>query len=190
LVALEIGDLKSLDFDLNLSGFEPIEIDRFLFPGAGEGPEDEVLDPPQEPVTRSGDLWLCGSHRVLCGDATSQEAVTRLLGGTKPQLMVTDPPYGVAYDPNWRELAGLGRQRQTGTVPNDDCVDWTQAYRLFPGDVSYVWHAGTHASEVAAHLESSGFRIRAQIIWAKQHFALSRGDYHWQHEPCWYAERG
>jgi DNA modification methylase len=107
----------------------------------------------------------------------------------KPVLMVTDPPYGVDYDPNWRERAGLGRPRQIGTVANDQQVDWSAAYCLFPGNVVYVWHAGVHAAEVAAGLESAGLRIRSQIIWAKQHFALSRGDYHWQHEPCWYAVR-
>jgi DNA modification methylase len=95
----------------------------------------------------------------------------------------------VRLDPQWRERAGLGRQRQTGTVPNDDRVDWRAAYRLFEGDVAYIWHAGVHAAQVAAGLEELGFRIRAQIIWAKQHFALGRGDYHWQHEPCWYAVR-
>ena len=100
-----------------------------------------------------------------------------------------DPPYGVAYDPLWREQAGLGTQRQTGRVQNDDCVDWTSAYRLFPGDVV------TSGMPVCAcrrgghwHL-AAGFTIRSQIIWAKQHFALSRGHYHWQHEPCWYAVR-
>ena len=65
----------------------------------------------------------------------------------------------------------------------------TSAYRLFPGDVAYVWHAGLHAGEVAVGLEAVGLRIRSQIIWAKQNFALNRGDYHWQHEPCWYAVR-
>jgi DNA modification methylase len=103
--------------------------------------------------------------------------------------MVSDPPYGVQLDPQWRERAGLGRQRQTGTIPNDDRVDWTAAYRLFTGDVAYVWHAGVHATEVAAGLTTADFRIRAQIIWVKQHFALGRGDYHWCHEPCWYAVR-
>jgi DNA modification methylase len=68
-------------------------------------------------------------------------------------------------------------------------VDWSAAYRLFPGDAAYVWHAGVHAAAVASTLGSAGFRIRAQIVWAKQHFALGRGDYHWQHEPCWYAVR-
>jgi DNA modification methylase len=125
----------------------------------------------------------------LCGDATDAVAGQRLLGSTQPQLMVTDPPYGVEYDPQWRERAGLGQQRQIGAVRHDDIVDWTAAYQLFAGSVAYVWHAGIHAAEVAAGLIASGFEIRAQIIWAKQHFALSRGHYHWQHEPCWYAVR-
>ena len=189
LVALEIGELKALDFDLNLTGFEPAEIDSFLFRALDEASEEAIPEPPESAVTRLGDLWLCGEHRVLCGDATSPQAVNSLLGAVTPTLLVTDPPYGVDYDPNWRERAGLGRQRQNGTIPNDDRVDWSQAYRLFPGDVAYVWHAGVHASEVAAGLEAEGMRIRAQIIWAKQHFALGRGDYHWQHEPCFYAVR-
>jgi DNA modification methylase len=200
LVALEIVELKALDFDLNLTGFDPIEIDELLFRDGDEGQEDAVPEAPESAVTRLGDLWLCGSaisasnatfepHRVLCGDATSPEAVSTLFSTVTPTLLVTDPPYGVDYDPNWRERAGLGRQRQTGTILNDDRVDWSQAYRLFLGDVAYVWHAGVHASEVAAGLEAVGMRIRAQIIWAKQHFALGRGDYHWQHEPCWYAVR-
>jgi DNA modification methylase len=190
LVALEIEDLKALDFDLTLTGFDPVEIDEFLFgEQKEETPDQAVPELPEHAITQLGDLWICGEHRVLCGDATSAEAVGTLLGSAKPALMLTDPPYGVAYDPNWRERAGLGRQRQTGTVANDQQVDWSAAYRLFAGDVAYVWHAGVHAAEVAAGLESAGLRIRSQIIWAKQHFALSRGDYHWQHEPCWYAVR-
>jgi DNA modification methylase len=189
LVALEMAELQALDFDLNLTGFEAPEIDDFLFRDANEEPDDVAPEPPEEAVTRAGDLWLCGSHRVLCGDATVAEAVRRVLDSAMPTLMVTDPPYGVEYDPIWRERAGLGRQRQTGTVANDHRVDWAEAYQLFAGDVAYVWHAGVHAGEVAAGLESVGLRIRAQIIWAKQHFALGRGDYHWQHEPCWYGVR-
>jgi hypothetical protein len=78
--------------------------------------------------------------------------------------MATDPPYGVSYDPMWRESAGLGQQRQTGKVTNDDQVDWGAAYKLFPGDVAYVWHAGVHAGEVAVGIEGAGFEIRSQII--------------------------
>ena len=89
----------------------------------------------------------------------------------------------------WMERAGLGRQRQVGAVPNDDQVDWSAAYRLFPGDVAYVWHAGVHAVEVARGLVAADFQIRSQIIWVKQHFTLSRGHYHWAHEPCWVCVR-
>lgn len=187
LVALEIQELKALDFDLDLTGFSAVEINRFLGPAESA---ESIPEPPKEAVTRTGDLWLLeNSHRVLCGDATSAEDVSRLLDSTTPVAMVTDPPYGVEYDPTWRERAGLGPQRQTGTVLNDDRVDWSQAFLLFHGDIAYVWHAGVHAAEVAAGLEATGLRIRAQIIWAKQHFALGRGDYHWQHEPCWYCVR-
>jgi DNA modification methylase len=188
LVALELADLNALDFDLSLTGFDPFEIDEFLFPDPALRP-DKAPDPLKCPVTRLGDLWRLPSHRVLSGDATSPEAVARLLGQDRPTLLLTDPPYGVKYDPDWRERAGLGQQRQTGLVLNDDRVDWSEAYKLFPGDVAYIWHAGLHAAEVAAGLEAAGFRIRAQIVWLKQHFALSRGDFHWQHEPCWYAVR-
>ena len=104
--------------------------------------------------------------------------------------MVTDPPYGVELEPKWREAAGLNpRTRQGGKVANDDRIDWSEAWALFPGDVAYVWHAGIHAAEVALGLQACGFQIRSQIIWVKQHFAISRGAYHWRHEPCWYAVR-
>jgi DNA modification methylase len=189
LLTLELSELQAMDFDLNLTGFDPLEIDNFLLGGEADPAEDTLPDRSEETVTKPGDLWVCEPHRVLCDDATSEDAVRLLFGEAIPRLMVTDPPYGVGLDPEWRERAGLGRQRQTGTMPNDDRVDWTAAYRLFAGDVAYVWHAGIHAAEVAAGLTTAGFRIRAQIIWAKQHFALSRGDYHWAHEPAWYAIR-
>ena len=188
LLTLEIEELRELDFDLALTGFDAHELDGFLFPDAAGAGED-TPDAPADPVTRAGELWSLGGHRVLCADATVAEVVGRLLRAEQPPLMVTDPPYGVEYDPAWRERAGLGRQRQTGVVPNDHRADWSEAYRLFRGHVAYVWHAGVHATEVAAGLESTGLRIRAQIIWAKQNFVLGRGDYHWQHEPCWYAVR-
>ena len=75
------------------------------------------------------------------------------------------------------------------SADNDDQADWSAAWALFPGDVAYVWHAGKFAATVQASLERCEFEVRSQIIWAKDPFALSRGDYHWQHEPCWYAVR-
>ena len=109
------------------------------------------------------------------------------MSGVTPLLMVTDPPYGVEYDPSWRNQAGAAKTKRTGKVLNDDRADWREAWVLFPGDVAYVWHGALHAGEVAESLEAAGFNIRSQIIWAKERLVLSRGDYHWQHEPCAYA---
>src|SRR6266567_1229819 len=117
LVALEVQELKAMNFDLALTGFAPVEIDKLLFAGDPEflSPE-QIPEMPSEAVSQLGDRWRCDEHVILCGDATSQEAVQLLLGGSQPRLMVTDPPYGVAYDPSWRERAGLGRPRQVGTI--------------------------------------------------------------------------
>lgn len=135
-----------------------------------------------------------GSHRLMCGDCTEREAVSALLCGVKPGLMVTDPPYGVEYDADWRNHAVRVNGKAFGAraiskVNNDDIADWGGAWSLFPGDICYIWHAGKFASTVQRSLEEAGFEIRAQIIWAKSHFAISRGNYHWKHESCWYAVR-
>jgi DNA modification methylase len=133
-------------------------------------------------------------HQIFVGDSTDPACVQRLLGREKPFLMVTDPPYGVDYDPAWRqESAEAGHlayaARRIGEVANDDRADWREAWRLFPGDVVYCWHAGKHASKVQASIEAAGFEIRSHLIWSKPHFPISRGHYHWRHEPCWYAIR-
>jgi DNA modification methylase len=158
----------------------------------GDGPvagEDHVPELPVSPVSVPGDLWQLGAHRLICGDSTAADVVGRLLGDVRPLLMVTDPPYGVEYDPSWRNQAGAAKTKRTGKVLNDDRADWREAWALFPGDVAYVWHGALHAATVADSLTAAGFAIRSQIIWAKDRLVLSRGDYHWQHEPCWYAVR-
>jgi DNA modification methylase len=161
----------------------------FAAPTTGLTDENAVVEPGPTDIVR-GDLFALGPHRVICGDATSTRDVARLLDGAKPNLMATDPPYGVAYDPAWRHRANPSQRTAVGRVLNDDRAEWGVAWRLFPGSVAYVWHAALKAATVAADLESAGFAIRSQIIWVKQHHALSRGDYHWAHEPAWYAVRG
>ena len=150
--------------------------------------ENAVIEPPPTDIT-VGDMFALGRHRVLCGDATSPEDVRRVLDGVVPVLMATDPPYGVEYDPAWRHDADPSQRTAVGRVRNDDRAEWGDAYALFPGPVAYVWHAGLRAGVVAAELERVGFGVRSQIIWQKQHFAMSRGHYHWAHEPAWYAVR-
>jgi len=178
--------------EADVPGFSMEDLDRILADAESErertNPDDVPLV-PEDPVSIPGDLWILGKHRLVCGDSTDRETVARLLGGAAPQLMVTDPPYGVEYDPTWRHRAGVNRSRRIGRVENDDRSDWREAWTLFPGDVAYVWHGALRAVSVAQSLEACGFTLRAQIIWAKERLVLGRGDYHWQHEPCWYAVR-
>ena len=188
LLPLELEDLKTLEIDLGLTGFDVDELARLLTPTdyGGNTDENAVPEIPEKPASQPGDVWLLGNHRLVCGDSTVADHVALCLGNVRPHLMVTDPPYGVAYDPAWRNDAGVNKQRR-GAVVNDERCDWSEAWALFPGSVAYVWHAGKHAAAVQQSLERCGFEVRSQIIWAKNRFALSRGNYHWQHEPCWYA---
>ena len=194
MLRIELGELRE-DFgieDMSLIGFSADDLaeilpDALIDTTGGLTDPDDVPEVPEAPVTRPGDVWLLGKHRLLCGDSTVATDVEKVLGGVTPLLMVTDPPYGVEYDPSWRNQAGAAKTNRTGKVLNDDRADWREAWALFPGDVAYVWHGALHAREVIESLEVCGFTLRSQIIWAKERLVLSRGDYHWQHEPAWYA---
>jgi DNA modification methylase len=188
----DVDMLKRLHADgLDLSAFWTDAEFATLFAESTAGLTDEnaVVEPGPTDIVR-GELFVLGRHRLLCGDATSAGDVRRLLDGATPVLMTTDPPYGVNYRPAWRHRVNPNQRTAVGRVMNDDRAEWTAAWTLFPGAIAYVWHAALKATTVAADLEAAGFKIRSQIIWQKQHFALSRGDYHWGHEPAWYAVRG
>ena len=192
MLKIELSDLQGEGFNLELTGFSLSEIAGFLDKNEGLTDPDAVPEAPVDPVTVLGDVWVMGRHRIACGSSTEADTVDKVLAGVKPHLMVTDPPYGVVYDANWRNEADRANgkpygARAVGKVENDDRADWTEAWALFPGDVAYVWHAGLFAGVVAESLQSCGFKLRSQIIWAKSNFAIGRGDYHWHHEPCWYA---
>ena len=169
----------------------PEEFARLLAPEGPEAQLDEntVLAPPTTTTIRRGDVFQLGRHRLACGDATSATDVARLLAGATPCLMVTDPPYGVNYQPAFRHTAYPRQRTAVGRVTNDTQADWAAAYALFPGDVAYVWHAALFADVVMAGLRQAQFEVRSQIIWAKPTFVLGRGAYHWQHEPVWFAVR-
>lgn len=137
---------------------------------------------------RPGEVWALGRHRLMCGDATSPDDVARLLAGDIPNLMVSDPPYGVMCDPSWRKN-NFGHRRTGRAIKNDSRSDWSAGWALFPGNVAYTWHGGKYPDIASLALRRAGFEIRAQIIWAKPNHAISRGHYHWKHESCLYAVR-
>nr|WP_284283080.1 site-specific DNA-methyltransferase [Mesorhizobium amorphae] len=190
-LGLELSDLNDLGFDVSLTGFDEIEIAALTStanPGLTD--PDDVPEPPAKPTALPGDVWVLGKHRLISGDSTNPADVDRVLAGVKPHLLVSDPPFGVNYDPAWRTRLGVPSEGlATGTVLNDDRSDWREAWALFPGDVMYIWHAALHSASVVTSLEASGFAVRAQIIWDKTRLVIGRGDYHWQHEPAWYAVR-
>jgi DNA modification methylase len=191
MLSLELKDLSGLGVDLSTLGFTSQDLAAALTPGVSSGLTDEndVPELSETAVSRTGDIWYLGPHRIACGDSTDPAVVKALFSTLQPQLMATDPPYGVNYDPAWRHRAGVNRSGRVGKVRNDERSDWQAAWALFPGSIAYVWHGALHASTVAESLMREGFAIRAQIIWAKERLVIGRGDYHWQHEPCWYAVR-
>jgi DNA modification methylase len=211
LLARLLGELQATpDLDLTLSGFDEDEVRDLLKSLEArekrERPEvfdlEEALEEARRaPRTKRGDLWQLGEHRLLCGDATNPDDVARLLAGATPTLLATDPPYGVALDPTWRDgvYNALGpaerpylrtKGHRNTTLSGDTRVDWADAFALVPSlVVGYVWHAGVHAAAVAEGLERVGFEIVAQVIWDKGLFAIGRSWYHWSHEPCWVVRR-
>jgi DNA modification methylase len=191
MLGIELKDLLVLGADLDALGFTTKELAKALTPlrGSGLTDEDETPELSEKAVSTIGDIWCAGSHRIACGDCTDAESVAALLDGAMPHLMVTDPPYGVNYDPAWRHRRGVNQSARRGKVRNDQQANWEPAWALFRGSVAYIWHAALHASAVAESIVRQGFAVRAQIIWAKERLVMGRGDYHWQHEPCLYAVR-
>lgn len=201
-----LGELSGWDVDRlaaavsgleAFTGFTAAELDDLLpfrltgraaqaDPGAREEQGAEFLRRwPVDP----GQVWRLGAHRVVCGDSTDGATVARLLAGARPGIMVTDPPYGVRYDPAWRREAQISQSERMGAVENDYRAGWSMAFQHFLGDVAYVWYASLHGSTVERALRACRFSIRAQIIWVKQRFAISRDQYHWRHEACLYGVR-
>ena len=193
LLSIELQDLKSLDFDLDLTGFNEAEIaDIFKEDDiSNTSEEDEIQNLDYKSTSTRGDIWLLGKHRLMCGDSTDPLHVEKLYNNNNPVLMVTDPPYGVNYEPEWRVKIHDDKKDASslGKVQNDNIVDWAEAYQLFTGNIVYIWHADKFTDIIAKNIKDCDFEIVTQIIWAKQHFCISRGDYHYQHEPCWYAVR-
>jgi len=191
MLKLELADLKALDFDLDLTGFNTDEIDALLADKGTEGltDPDDTPEPPVEPVTRLGDIWLCGEHLVMCGSSLEMTAMEQLCGKQRVDMLLTDPPYNVAY---------TGKTKDALTIKNDSMTD--ESFRAFlrdafvtadavmkPGAVFYVWHADSEGYNFRGACKDAGWQVRQCLIWQKNSLVMGRQDYHWQHEPCLYG---
>lgn len=184
LLANLIKDLQELDYDTNFTGFEPPEIDELfndIFPkGVKEDGFDEA--PPENPISRQGDIWILGKHRLICGDSTKLETYEKLMDGNRANLVVTDPPYNVAYE-------GVA-----GTIQNDNMDDkkfyefLIDAYKgmyesLADGGSIYVFHADKESINFRLAFKDAGFFYHQTCIWVKNSPVLGRCDYQYNHEP-------
>ena len=201
LLKVEIEALQAEDFDLSLTGFDESELAGF-FDTADDAKEDDFdvdaeLEKP--PVTKSGDLWLLGNHRLLCGDSTKEESYTLLMNSKKANLVVTDPPYNVNYQ-------GTAGKIKNDNLENDKFYQFlfdafTCMEKAMADDASiYVFHADTEGLNFRKAFADAGFYLSGTCIWKKQSLVLGRSPYQWQHEPClfgwkkngkhqWYSDR-
>lgn len=162
----------------------------------GEVVKDEVPEPPKEAVSRTGDLWILGEHRLLCGDSTKAEDVARVMGGERPYLMATDPPYGVnfsgaKYNPRAKEWDGIVNDELAGADLEAFVKSMLDAWLPLIHEQAgfYFWTAAMQEGAAAAAVRAAGLHIQSQIIWNKNALVLGQADYHWKHENCWYAFR-
>lgn len=183
--------LQQFEDELPGTGFDDAAFELLMRSVDPDSYNAKEKPPKEKPPKRAalGMIFKLGDHRLMCGNSESDHAVAALLDGAKPHLMVTDPPYGVEYDPEWRNRAGVNDSGRMGVVLNDDQADWRKAWALFPGDVAYIWCASWFIGLVQRSVEACNFEMRSLIIWAKSRFSISRGHYHWKHEPCIYAVR-
>ena len=183
LVTSELELLQELDFDIDLTGFELPEPESELVE------EDELPEPPEEPISKPGDIWLLGEHRVMCGDSTSIDDVEKLMGGLEADLYLTDPPYNVDY---------VGKTKDALKIQNDVMDD--SPFRQFISDaftaadsvlrkgaVFYIWHAGTEAYNFIGGVRDCNWLLKEILVWVKNVMVMGRQDYQWQHEPCLYG---
>jgi len=196
-----LQELDTGELDLELTGFDMGEIEDLMtqFHVPGEIIEDEVPEPPEEPITKPGDLWLLGRHRLLCGDATVAADVERLMDGKKADMVFTDPPYNVNYGDKASMLNDYQKgHRNTSSIKNDNMkkddflrflIDSFKSIyvALCPGGAFYICHAESTGLEFRKAVIEAGLLLKQCIIWAKNSLVIGRQDYQWKHEPILYG---
>ena len=192
LLTIELNELLADKFSLDLLGFNADELNALLNPveiNEGLVDEDEVPEPPLEPITKLGDVWVLGNHRLMCGDSTSIDAVDKLMDGQKADMVFTDPPYGVNYD------GGHATEKRRSKLENDDqTLMYSGALPVAymaskEGAALYLWFSDSVAKDVLIALEECDYKVRAWIIWNKNlaQFGAIGAQYKLKHEPCIYA---
>jgi DNA modification methylase len=192
MLSVELAALREDGFDLELVGFDDEELARLLAAqDATQGltDEDAVPELTEAPVTAPGDLWKLGTHRVLCGDATSASDILRLMAGHAADLVFTDPPYNVDYQGYTNEHLTIKNDKMTPERFQLFLESTFRSYRsvVKPGASLYVCHGSSMQREFQGAMEAAGFEVRCQIIWAKNTFAWGFGRYKFQHEPIFYG---
>lgn len=192
LLRIELTALQEQDFDVSLIGFEDEELARLLAAqeaSQGLTDEDAVPELPQTPTSMTGDLWVLGSHKLLVGDATSADDMGKLMAGDSADLVITDPPYNVDYEGYTEERLKIKGDRMSDAEFKQFLEAAFRCCRtaVKPGASLYVCHSSSWQREFQNALESAGFEVRCQIIWAKNTFAWGFGRYKFQHEPLFYA---
>ena len=191
LLSLELGALKLGGFDIDLIGFDVIELATLTppEPKTGQTGEDEAPVCPVVPTTATGDVWLLGDHRLLCGDSTNVADVERLMAGYKADLIITDPPYNVAYEGGTDAKLTIQNDSMSGEAFYRFLLDAYTAMFTVAKDGAgiYVFHADSEGMNFRKALLDSGFKLAQCCVWVKQSLVLGRQDYHWQHEPVLYG---
>jgi DNA modification methylase len=192
-LAIELGELGDLDYDLRYTGFDPEEIKglKALAEAVENGlkDEDDCPEMAAEPISRLGDIWLLGRHRVMCGDSTRIDQVEQLIAGGLADMVFTDPPYNVDYEGYTDDKLKITHDKMSDTQFTQFLLDIFASYftAVKKGASMYVCHGSIYQREFQNALEANGFTVRNQIIWAKNHFAWGRGRYKFQHEPIFYC---
>jgi len=191
LLAAEFADLSKLGADLTLTGFDASAIEQLLAPSPGPGDEPGTPARPKNPVTKAGDIWVLGEHRMMCGDSTKPAAMRALLDGAVAQCVFTDPPYGVSYEARGGEFDILqGDDLRRGQLTTMLSGAFQAAVEHVAHDAGwYVWHASSTREDFAKAMRDAGLVELGTIIWAKPGMVLGWSDYRWSHEPCFYAAR-
>ena len=191
LIAAELSDLQACSIDLLLTGFDPKELKSLMEqdPNAGLTDEDSAPEAKENPTTVRGDVWLLGDHRVLCGDAVVETDIDKLMDGEQADLVFTDPPYNVAYEGYTDDKLTIKNDAMSADDFRQFLIDTFASYRIATktGGSLYVCHPSLYQREFQEALESAGFDVRCQIIWAKNTFAWGFGRYKFQHEPIFYC---